>query len=82
MKYWKIVLVDFYGLNKENKPGHVAQWVMCLTADPGVSKVDPGLPYICGDESLNDFLVILLPMADSRKVVVSYKRKYVLKVLV
>ena len=44
---------------------------------------DPCLvPYFHGDLSKNNFMVILLPSAFSRRVVVSYKRKYVHKVLV
>ena len=43
---------------------------------------DPGLvPYFCGDHEIIS-MAILLPSADSRRVVVSYKRKYVHKVLV
>ena len=31
-------------------PGRVAQSVTCLTADPGVASLDPGLvPYFRGD---------------------------------
>ena len=56
---------------------------MCLTADPGVTSLIPARYYtfveiyheICST-------VILLPSADSRRVVVSYKRKYVHEVLV
>ena len=44
---------------------------------------DPGpFQYFCGDRSWNNFTAILLPSADSRRVVVSYKRVYVHEVLV
>ena len=54
---------------------------MCLTADPGVASSTPDLvPYICEHEIIST--AILLPSTDSRRVVVSYKQKYVHKVLV
>ena len=46
----------------------------CLTADPGV------MSSILDHEIISK--AILLPSTDSRRVVVSYKRKYVHKVLV
>ena len=55
----------------------------CLAADPGVASLIPAqshtFPQI--DHEIIS-TVILLPSADSRRVVVSYKRKYVHKVLV
>ena len=46
-------------------------------------KFDPGLvPYFCGYWSWNNFYSFLLPTADSRRVVVRLKRKYVHEVLV
>ena len=68
---------------------HVAQLVTCLTtdtclnADPGVA---PSIPawshtFLEIDHQIIS-TAILLPSADSRRVVVSYKRKYVHKVLV
>ena len=50
---------------------------MCLTADPGIMSLIPARS--------NSFMEIdneILPSADSRRVVVSYKRKYVHEVLV
>ena len=66
-------------------PGHVVQLVMylaadtCLTADPGIWSLSHTLVEI-NHEIIST--VILLPSTDSRRVVVSYKRKYVHKVLV
>ena len=70
---------------------------MCLTADPGVassiqarSHAEPGVESLINtrshtfveiDHEINS-TAILLPSADSRRVVVSYKRKYVHEVLV
>ena len=45
-------------------------------------KFDPGpVPYFLGDRSWNNFYCHSPPSADSKRVVVSYKRKYVHKVL-
>ena len=63
------------------EPGHVAQSVTYLTANPRVASLIPVRPNTeidCGIIST----AILLLSADSRKVVVSYKPKYVNKVLV
>ena len=69
--------------------GHVAQWEMCLTADtcltedPGVVSLIPARSYTFVEidhEIIST--AILLPSADSKMVVFSYKRKYVHKVLV
>ena len=63
-------------------PGHVALSVMCLTADPGVASSILARSHTfmeIGHEIIST--VILLPSADPRRVV-SYKRKYVHKVLV
>ena len=65
-------------------PGRVAQSVTCLatyaslTADPGVMSSIPARShtFVEIDHEINS-KVILLPSADSRRVVVSYKRKYV-----
>ena len=70
-------------------PGRVAQSVtclaadMCLTADPGVASLIQSRSHTFAEidhEIISK--VILLPSADSRRVVVSYKRKYVQEVLV
>ena len=61
----------------------IAQWVTCLTADPGVASLIPAQSHTLVEI---DHEIIsaanLLPSADSRKVVVSYKGKYVHEVLV
>ena len=72
-------------------PGWVTQSVICmtadtcLTADPGVVSLIPARShtFVEVDHEVIS-MVILLPSADSRRVVVSYKRKYmyVHKVLV
>ena len=70
-------------------PGCIAQLVPCLTADTCLA-ADPGVASLTSARS-HSFLeidheiistAILLPSADTRRVVVSYKRKYVHKVLV
>ena len=70
--------------------GHVAQSVMCLTAitsltaDPGVVSSIPTRHSHILVEIDHEMIskAILLPSPDSRRVVVSYKRKYVHIVLV
>ena len=50
----------------------------CLTADPGVASSIPAWSHTfveTGHERIS--MTILLPSADSRRVVVSYKVKYV-----
>ena len=56
---------------------------MCLTADPGVKSSIPAWSYsfVEMDHEIIS-TVILLPSADSRRIVVSYKGKNVHKVLV
>ena len=65
-------------------PSHVAQWVMCLTPDMHLT-ADPGVASFISARSHTDHEIIstaiLFPSADSRWVVVSYKRKYVHDVL-
>ena len=55
----------------------------CLTADPGVASLIPtrSLTFAEIDHEIIS-IVIFLPSAGSRTVVVSYKRKYVHEVLV
>ena len=55
----------------------------CLTADPGVTSLIPAQShtFLEIDHEII-FTAILLPSADSIRVVVSYKGKYVHKVLV
>ena len=55
---------------------------MCLTADPGVASLIPARSHTFTEidhEIIST--AILLPSADSRRVVVSYKGKYVHEVL-
>ena len=52
---------------------------MCLTADPGDESLIPARSHIFVEidhEIIS--MAILLPSADSRRVVVSYKQKYVM----
>ena len=56
---------------------------MCLTSDPGVmsSILARSYSFVENDHQIIS-AAVLLPSADSRRVVVRYKRKYVHKVLV
>ena len=63
--------------------GCLAQLGTCLTADPGVASLIPAWSHILTEidhEIIS--MAILLSSTDSRRVVVSYKQKYVHKVLV
>ena len=53
----------------------------CLTADPGVASSIPARSHTFAEID-HEIMTIFLPSADSRRVVVSYKRKYVHEVLV
>ena len=55
----------------------------CLTADPGVASTIPARShtFVEIDQEIIS-MNILLPSTDSRRAVVSYKRKYVHEVLV
>ena len=66
-----------------HKPGRAAQLVTCLAADPGVASSTLAGSHIFAkiDHEIIS-TAILLPSADSRRVVVRYKQKYVHKVLV
>ena len=61
----------------------LAQSVTCLTADPGVASsiLARSHSFVEIDHDIIS-TAILLPSADSRRVVVSYKQKYVHEVLV
>ena len=67
-------------------PGRVAQSVMCLatdaclTADPGVASSIPARYHTFVE--IDHAVILLLLLIYSRRVVVSYKRKYVHKLLV
>ena len=70
-------------------PGHIGQSVMCLTADTCLTP-DPGATssILARSHTLAEIdheivsTAILLPSTDSRRLVVSCKRKYVHEVLV
>ena len=61
----------------------IEQSVMCLTADPGVTSLIPARwhTFVEIDHEIIS-TAILLPSANSRRVVVNYKWKYVHEVLV
>ena len=62
-------------------PDRVAKSVTCLTADPGVTSLIPAWSRTFMEidhEIISE--AILLPSADSRRVIVSYKWKYVQEV--
>ena len=70
-------------------PGCVVQSVTsltadtCLTADPGSRVLSRPCPILLVEiDHETNSTAFLLPSADSRRIVVSYKRKYVHKVLV
>ena len=64
-------------------PGRDVQSVMSLTADPGVASSIPAQSHTFTEIDLEKIsMANRLPSADSRRVVISYKRKYVHKVLV
>ena len=67
----------------KSSPGRVVQWVTCQTADPGVARSISAQShtFVEIDREIIS-MAILLPTADSRRVVVSYKRKYVHEILV
>ena len=76
-------------LKRIDLPGYVAQLVTCVTADTCLT-ADPGVASSIRAQSHTFVeidheiiaMAILLPPPDSRRVVVSYKQKYVHKVLV
>ena len=76
-------------IHKESLPGRVAQSVTCLatdaclTADPGVASSIPARShtFVEIDHEIISAVNLLLPLIHSRRVVVSYKRKYVHKLL-
>ena len=73
-----------------NLPICVAQWVTCLatdaslTADPGVASSIPARShtFVEIDHEIISTVILLPSLNHSRRVVVSYKRKYVHEVLV
>ena len=64
-------------------PGSVTQSVTCLTADPRVASFIPAQSYTFAEIDYEIISTAILPSsADSRRVVVSYKRKRMHEVLV
>ena len=62
---------------------YLAQSLTCLAANAGVASSIPARSHTFVEIDCEIIsTAILLPSADSRRVVVSYKRKYVHKVLV
>ena len=80
----------FLCINATQVPGRVAQSVTCLatdaclTADPGVASSIPvrSHTFVEIDHEMISTVILLLPLIHSRRVVVSYKRKYVHELLV
>ena len=79
--------VDLASLGRHSKkPGRIAQSVTCLatdaclTADQGVGSSIPVRPHTF--VKIDHEMILLLPLIHSRRVVVSYKRKYVHELLV
>ena len=74
----------------QDPPGRVVQSVTCLTtdacltADPGVASSIPARyhTFVEIDHEIISTVILLLPLIYSRRVVVSYKGKYVHKLLV
>ena len=75
---------------RSGPPGRVAQSVTCLatdaclTADPGVTSSIPvrSHTFVEIDHEMISTVILLLPLIHLRRVVVSYKRKYVHELLV
>ena len=65
-----------------SEPGHVAQSIKCLTADPGVTSLILARYHTFAEIDHEIISTAILPFADSRRVVVNYKQKYVHEVLV
>ena len=65
----------------QNDKSQFVAWLTedtCLTADPGVASLIPAQSHTFVEidhEKIS--IAILLPSSDSRRIVVSYKRKYV-----
>ena len=82
--------INNFKKSQYEKPGRVAQSVTCLatdaclTADPGVASSIPAQyhTFVEIDHEIISTVILLLPLIYSRRVVVSYKRKYVHKLLV
>ena len=83
-------VVTFSPFYFDYMPGRVAQLVTCLatyaclTADQGVASSIPvrSHTFVEIDHEMISTVILLLPLIHSRRVVVSYKRKYVHELLV
>ena len=62
--------------------GGIGQSVKCLTAGSGGKSLIPSLSHSFVEINCDIMSTAILPSADSRRVAVSYKRKYVHEVLV
>ena len=85
----KSILHAFNSHVSQTRPaGRLAQLVTCLAADtcltanPGVTSLIPDWSHTFVEIDHEIISMVILPSADSRRFVVSYKRKYVHKVLV
>ena len=84
------LLIIITSIDNMKIPGRVAQSVTCLatdaclTADPGVASSIPARShtFVEIDHEIISTVILLLPLIYSRRVVVSYKRKYVHELLV
>ena len=82
--------LEFLSLTGGCTPGRIAQSVTCLatdaclTADQGVASSIPVRlhTFVEIDHEMISTVILLLPLIHSRRVVVSYKRKYVHELLV
>ena len=82
---WECVIVLYFVL-----PGRIEQSVtclatdVCLTSDPGVASSIPvwSHTFVEIDHEMISTVILPLPLIHSRRVVVSYKRKYVYELLV
>ena len=82
-------LTDIFPKLNENLSkgsGHIFTYATdaCLTADPGVASSIPvrSHTFVEIDHEMISTVILSLPLIHSRRVVVSYKRKYVHKLLV
>ena len=73
----------YFSLTLLVSPGRVEQSVTCLTADPEVASSIPAQSHTFAEIDREIISTAILPPSpDSRRVVVSYKPKYVHEVLV
>ena len=87
---WKRIKTRGMSCNSLWMPGRVAQSVTCLATDKCLTAY-PGVPssipvrshtFVEIDHEMISTVILLLPLIHSRRVVVSYKRKYVHELLV